>query len=313
MALLPDSLRGELRDFRELVLIPGLAALLPWSLGFRLLRRLAQCSWLFRSQTELALAGAQTLSTVADPQSWARDFRLLQLVDQADLYLSLTRSDRWLDRHMTVQGGPWPTGETPFLAITFHWGTGLWCFRHLRRHGVEAACLFRYFDAATLPGQRVRMRYYGWRVREVERGGNTPAVFTGRSNIGALIRTLEQGKSVVALLDVPPDPGTPSLDTRLLGRRAWLPRGLVRFAVSRKIPVVAFTIGVDRATGQRLLSIQGPLPNANEQALLDALSGLLEQALGADPAAWHFWGHAHGFFSPQETGGSAPAEAVTQV
>lgn len=312
MALLPVSLRNEWRDFRELVLLPGLAALLPWALGFRLLRWLARYPGLFRPQTELALAGAQQLSTVDDPESWAREFRLLQLVDQADLYLSLTRSDRWLDHHVTVQGGPWPAGAAPFLAITFHWGTGLWCFRHLRRHGVEAACLFRYFDAATLPGQRVRMRYYRHRVREVERGGNSPAVFTGRSNIGALIRTLRQGKSVVALLDVPPDAATPCLETRLLGRRAWLPRGLVRFAVSRRIPVVAFTIGVDRDTGRRRLSIQGPLPNTSEQALLDALTGMLERALGSDPAAWHFWGHAHAFFSPRTPAGG-PAPAATRA
>ena len=45
-------LRTELRDLLELVLLPGLAAVLPWPLCFRLFRWLACAArWLMRAAT----------------------------------------------------------------------------------------------------------------------------------------------------------------------------------------------------------------------------------------------------------------------
>ena len=42
------GLRREFRDLFELVIIPGAAAVLPWALGFRVLRFISQRSWPYR-------------------------------------------------------------------------------------------------------------------------------------------------------------------------------------------------------------------------------------------------------------------------
>ena len=50
-----DRLRVELRDVLELVLLPGLAVLLPWDACFALFRRMARWEWLYRESCEEAL------------------------------------------------------------------------------------------------------------------------------------------------------------------------------------------------------------------------------------------------------------------
>jgi hypothetical protein len=289
------TLQDNLQDFIELMLLPALAVVLPWPLCFRLFCCLARLPCCYSRQTTAMLNGARSVGLAQDSRAWCSGYRLVQLVDHADLYLSLFRSDRWLTRYLTVQGDVWPQQGAPCLAFTFHWGAGLWIFRHLRRQGIQAACLFRHFDPAMLAGQPIRRVYYRWRVREVERGGDTPAVFTGHGNISGLLDTLKQGRTVVALPDVPPEGSMKCLPVRLFGRQAWFPSGLIRLAVARKIPVMAYTFGFDRRTGQRILNIKGPLPNHDERSLMEALNQLLLEALDKDPTAWHFWAFVQQF------------------
>jgi lauroyl/myristoyl acyltransferase len=102
------------------------------------------------------------------------------------------------------------------------------------------------------------------------------------------------------------------LPIRLFGRQAWFPRGLIRLAVGEKLPVMGFTLGLDRKTGRRILTVRGPLPNHDEQALAQALADLFTEALTQDPVAWHFWPFVQDFLhwdkkseKPRSAGGSA--------
>ena len=68
-------LRVELRDVLELVLLPGLAALLPWDACFALFRRMAHWRWLYREQCEKALAEAKKRGALrpADEARWLHE------------------------------------------------------------------------------------------------------------------------------------------------------------------------------------------------------------------------------------------------
>lgn len=125
MALTRQRLRHELRDLVELVLVPGLAALLPWSMAFALFKRLAQWQLLFRHPSRRAVAEAQKRGWVADPGAWLLDRKLTALVDHADHYLARTRSDHWMERHLEVSG-QWPRADQASIVLTFHWGAGMW-------------------------------------------------------------------------------------------------------------------------------------------------------------------------------------------
>jgi hypothetical protein len=63
--------RREARDLFELVLLPGLAALLPWSLAFRLLRRLARAISPYADATHAALEQASARGWVGDAAHWS--------------------------------------------------------------------------------------------------------------------------------------------------------------------------------------------------------------------------------------------------
>ena len=122
--VLPQRVRTELRDLIELVLLPGLAAVLPWRWCFALFKALAHRPWLYRQACERALAEAKARVTIDDEARWLWTRRLITLVDHADLYLSATRSNAWLRQHVTVQGHNRvnPACCAPFIGV---WACGL--------------------------------------------------------------------------------------------------------------------------------------------------------------------------------------------
>src|SRR5207249_8292228 len=81
---------------------------------------------------------------IAEPTTWAAAYRLIQLIDRADMWLSRFRSDRWIDHHLEVEGDAWP--DRPFVGITFHYGAGLWSIRHLCPNGRRASFLSLRFE-----------------------------------------------------------------------------------------------------------------------------------------------------------------------
>jgi len=126
-----SRLANEARDLLELVLLPGIAALLPWRLCFRLFRWLCGRDFLYRASCNEALAQARARGWVrGDAGEWLRTRRLVTLIDHADFYLARSRSDRWMARHLSVQG-EWPSPAQPAILCTFHWGAGMWGLRHL--------------------------------------------------------------------------------------------------------------------------------------------------------------------------------------
>jgi len=97
----------ELRTLLELYFVPGLCALLPWPLGYRWLRLCSRWTWLFEPEWRASLAEARRWVAIVDEQEWARRYRIYRLVDNADYWLSRTRSRRWLARHADAQA-TWP-------------------------------------------------------------------------------------------------------------------------------------------------------------------------------------------------------------
>src|SRR5690606_37248672 len=137
-ALRMERLRTELRDRAERVMAPAAGAGLPWKAGFALLRQLARWTWLYRGSCAQALQQARARGVVPPGQemAWATERRLVTLVDHADHYLARTRSNRFMDRHLDVQG-EWPDAHAPGICLTFHWGAGMWALRHAAAAGLR--------------------------------------------------------------------------------------------------------------------------------------------------------------------------------
>src|SRR6266496_4971966 len=92
---LRERLRHATRDAFEWLLLPAVSAVLPWRWSFRPYRRVAQSNWLLRDATRSVLTRVTAWRPPAEPTTWAAAYRLIQLIDRADLWLSRFRSYRW--------------------------------------------------------------------------------------------------------------------------------------------------------------------------------------------------------------------------
>lgn len=299
MSALRVRLRTEAKDLVELLILPGLAAVLPWRLCFKLFRWMSGWSFLYREQCERALSEARARGwTGGDPASWLRARRLVTLVDHADLFLARTRSDRWLLRHVSVEGA-WPEADKPAVLCTFHWGAGMWGLRSVGAAGLRAHALVAAVRPEHYVGHSLAYRYTLARNAQVAHALGRPPLDVSASLRPAL-RALRAGEQVLAAVDVPADQVSASESIDFLGMRASVPRGLLRVAAEQALPVVVFVTGVDLNDGRRFVRIR-PVPNSGDPAkLIRDVFAHLESVVREDSAAWHFWSVAERFFERTE-------------
>jgi lauroyl/myristoyl acyltransferase len=108
---------------------------------------------------------------------------------------------------------------------------------------------------------------------------------------------LHQQHQIIALADVSADRVAASLPVDILGRRALMPRGLLRVAAKMQIPVTVYLNGIRMSDGQRTLEIIPLGTRTDADALTTEVFRILDRAIRADPAAWHFWPIAHNVFA----------------
>lgn len=289
--------------FAECVALPATVAALPWPLAWRAIRALAAHGGVFRAESERALAGCAAHGLVADPASWLERHRSMRIVDHVDPAISALRGDRWMDRHLRVGGDVPPSG--PCVFVGFHYGTGYWSLRYLRRRGHRVAFVSAPIQAAKVPGEPLRLAFLRWRQRRVEAASGAPVIYVGGSS-ERIRNALRNGVSILALIDVP-EATTSTVGVPLLGHRVQFPDGILRIASSERVPLLGYVASLDAKTGRRELRFTR-LPDDPAQAVR-ALAAMLDAALREDPASWHFWSEWSRFSAPAHTSPAADAGA----
>lgn len=296
---LRHRLRVEARDALELVVLPGVTALLPWGLGFRLLNRVAAWTFPYRVLPERAAEVAAKLggceASEAARRAFARQRRLWTLVDHADLYLARTRGDGWMARHLDVQG-QWPQPGHAALLLTFHWGAGMWGLRSAAAAGLRPNALVAPLQAGHFAGHGVALRYARARNATVQGALGRPPLDVGGS-LRPVLQALKRGEPVLAVVDAPADHASASKSVSLFGHRARVARPLFRLAVEHRIPVYVYLTGMDRHSGRRFLRIHELGVRDEIGGLVDDTFAVLDRALSEDPGAWHFWSIAERVFA----------------
>jgi lauroyl/myristoyl acyltransferase len=293
-----ERLRVQVRDLLECVLIPGLAALMPWPWCFRVFRLLSRWKFLYREAVEASRHHAQAAGWLENSpdavERWRRARRLMHMVDHADLYLARTRSDQWMSRHLQVDGR-WPSADHAGVLCTFHWGAGMWGLRHAASCGLKAHALVAPLDPAHYAVKTLFFRYAKLRNATVAKAlGRTPLAVAG--SLRPVVAALRAGEQVLAAVDVPADQVSASDSIPFLGLRARVPRGLLRLAVAQRVPVTVYLTGYDPRSGQRTLRIRAVPAQATVEAMMQAVFAHLEAAIRERPELWHFWSVADRFF-----------------
>ena len=301
MPRLRQRLATEWQDALELVLVPALAAALPWRWCFRLFQWVARHSRLYNASCQAALQQAQALGWVTDPVHFVYARRLVTLTDHADLYLALTRRNGWMQRHLAVEAGmgQWPTVGQAALLCTFHWGAGMWGLRHAAQAGLQPHALVAATEGEPFKGRTVLRAYARWRTAQVQHTlGQQPLDVSG--NLRPAVQALKQNQVLLAAIDAPADQADAAEVIPLLGMQARVPRALLRAAARQQLPVYVYVTGLNIHTGQRTLRVVPMHTTEDALKLTHQVFAELDTCIRQDPAAWHFWSEAPRIFVGNE-------------
>jgi hypothetical protein len=279
-------LQARLQDAWMLSLAPRLPSGLPWKAAYACYRAIARSPALFAEAVDAAATIAPAHVPIADIEAFRHDARTLWLLETADLYLSRQHAVDWLPAHVAVEGA-WPSG--PFVALTFHYGTGIWLCRALRRAGHPSMFLSARFERDEFAGRPWRFDYGMRRLDEVQRVCGEPIAY--RPGVReTLLDALRRGSSIIGLIDMPPRLAQRGqVGVRLLDRSVSFPDGLLRLAAQAGVPVVPCWVDIDFATGHRTVVIGGAKPPDDPVSVLAGLADDLDRLIKRRPAAWMFW------------------------
>lgn len=282
-------LRRQFIEAWMFFLVPGVAALLPWSLGWRWLRWWAQCEGgPFNEPACAASAVAAKYLDTGDERVFRAAIRMTWLIDYCDLYLSITRWRRaWLPWHVSLAGA-WPQ-QGAFIAVGFHHGTCHWVFKSLAATGHDSMVISVRWERSDYKGYPMRYWYGRLRYWDMQRLGRRPVAY--RPGIKSkLCEALRSGTSVVGLIDLPPRLAPRGRhDIALLGQNVSFPEGVVAIARESGVPVVPYWIEFDEEMRTRRFCIGEPLDPADTDATLRTLAGILDRQIRRSPHAWFFW------------------------
>lgn len=270
-------LARELAVLWEFWLLPLAVALLPYRAGIALARWCAGALPLYDQRARAGLAHYRAARPSGDARQFLDEFRFTQLIDHADLFWALTRSDRFLLSHLDV---PPQTAAAPLMVVSMHFGQGLWLLRWLRAAGTPARFLSVRFDATAFDS-RLRYLYARLRMRVVERLAGVPAIYTGGAR-GEIAATLAQRGAVYGLIDVPT--GVAGIaNATLFGAPVFWPSGLVDAARAAGADVLLLTARCDMNGRRRVVT---------ERIAAAEVAGIASRfgaRIDAAPGAWHVW------------------------
>ena len=287
-------LRLELRSLLEYFLLPGIAAVLPWRIAFRILRFATRYPGLYEEEWRPALAQARQFVAIDDEARWARLFRLSRVVDHADFWTSRLRGPSWLRRHVDVRQA-FPSLPGPAVGVFFHWCAGLWGARALQASGPRAAVLAGRFSKRSMGDARLGYLYGHIRLRELARASGEPLIYAP-GTVKTALRTLAAGHWVCGTPDVPPTETALGAPVTLFGRPAQFAEGLLLIARRGNVPVVVFTLGLDPSNGRRDLRVAGPF-DPNDPALLQQIATYWEGLLRERSWGFTLWSAMPAWFA----------------
>jgi drug/metabolite transporter (DMT)-like permease len=290
MGATPDGPTTAWERLRDHVLLPMAFALSPMFLRRRLVAWIRSNPNVFRHESAALIANIHTLLPDADAQSAAADLRFTRVADYADMWVSLTRSDAWMAKHVKIDAPEALT--TPALFVTFHYGGGWWLTRYLRAHDKRISIVMQRGPDASNWSERVVLWFGTLRMKAIERVCGAPLIYTDWGGAArTVMKTWKQDTSVLGLIDLPPPLVDRTAAVQFLGSTAYFPPSLIELAVRKQLPIHAFIGQWDPVTLQPTLSVTPIVSNDANQSLQAAVN-VLESAIRTRPGAWHAWGEA---------------------
>lgn len=241
-----------------------------------------------RDAGQLAWEGAQALADripIPARSGFTARHAAYARADETDLWALGQAQARWVTR-----SGPLPHDGQPYLALTAHYGAGMWAHVVFARHHRRTRWLYSpWGQAPTAWEDRLSQR----RLDVLQRHMGHPPLATGGA-AQAMLEWWHGGGGIMALADAPP------ADRRKIELPLFsdwslkVPAGLFVLAAQNTIPVYVYFCTL-HSDGRRHVEIAPPLTSSDPEVLARHFANRLTLMLARDPAAWHFWPRLHAF------------------
>ena len=284
-----------LSDVLLLYVLPLLVGLLPWRVGFALLKRVARRPSLFQPVVQAAWLHAGHRLPALDEATFCHRYRLLLLVDRCDTMLCLLRSARWWRSQVDVQGDAFEQ-LPPGLLLNSHWGSGNWIWRLLKARGLPTHFVARRASVRDVGRSWLGRGYLAWRGWAVRRSGCRGVIYTGGSS-ARVLEVLQRGESILGMLDLPTRPDQSGADVSLLGRNLRFPIGLAVLAEQAGTSTSIISCGLDMDSGRRRLHLEFLPAGLEANEVMRRYTAHLERRIETEPAQWQAWPQAPAYFA----------------
>jgi len=293
-----DLLKRNGEDLIILFVVPIFIALLPWSIGFRLLRKLARHERSHSPNVDQAWEHDRVHFPEEDEKDWKWRYRLLRLVERVDAWLVLLRSPGWWSSQI-VQNGEFPKPEGAHVFLSYHWGGGHWIWSQLARHGFPTHLISRRAEAADLGAGRLSLLLAKARLRGIRRLGAQEVIFLGGAS-GQVRSALADGHHLLGMQDMPPAAWDATLRRPLLDAEVAYPFGLTRLALEAKASIVLLSFAFDVDTGKRILNVITLPHDVDVETVATRFVRHLDECLRKESAFWQIWSLAPQMFVNKE-------------
>lgn len=266
--------------------------ILPYRWGQALLLAVARRGGLLRSRSELALQQAQRFVVVEDESAWRRDWRLVEMMEARDLWLSVVGRAASISRRITLHNVPQAMNGLVLLGL--HYGPTAIVLKIFQDEGLGPRFVYRGIGPELRRLVPFQWLFSKLNVRYIQQTcqGREISVPGARDKLRAALK--EAGTPVV-LLDAPVTRAGQSIHARVLGLDTEFAGEGPELLSQGQAHCVHYWLEVDE-NGERALSFSAIGQPQTAQQLVEEYAELMSARLASNSAHWRLWHAADQLF-----------------
>jgi hypothetical protein len=282
----------QIGDLLTYVFLPMICVILPYRWGQALILHVARRGWLLQSRSELALQQAARFVVVEDAGRWQQDWRLVEMMEARDLWLSVMGRASSISRRVRVRHLPEP--RTGLVLLGMHFGPTAVVLQILHDQGLGPRFVYRGADSElrrVVPFQWVYSKLNVKFIRQTCQGRDITVPGARRQ----LEAALNEPGTPVILLDAPVTREGQSIHADVLGLDTEFSRDGPELLTAGGATCVHYWLDMD-VNGERTLHFSAASQPDTADDLVKAYAEMMSSKLAGNSAHWRLWHAADQLF-----------------
>jgi len=286
------TLGRQIGDFLTYILLPMVCGVLPYNWGQALLLSVARRGWLLQSRSDLALQLAQRYVAVADVTAWRRNWRLVEMMEARDLWLSVMGRAAAISRRIKLHNVPQPMSGLVLLGL--HYGPTAIVLKIFQDQGLGPRFVYRGIGPELRRLVPFQWLFSKLNVRYIQQTcqGREILVPGARDTLRA---ALQEAGTPVVLLDAPVTCAGQSIHAVVLGLDTEFAGEGPELLIQGQAHCVHYWLEVDE-NGERGLYFGAISQPQTAQQLVTEFAALMSARLASNSAHWRLWHAADQLF-----------------